>query len=330
MRIAFLTEMGFEGKIPNTHTNMRTEFAWMCALDADHFMIYDPNSLAKVSNYDAVFIIFPKGIVSLNAVGSKLSNDRNPISRLLEMDIISVLRAQHNTRIYYVQEGPHWLWNDYEISDQVGFYSMLHNCDGIFAHNESDVQYYRGMFPHLIVNVMPTLMIETLIKDITPATENKVIIGGNFARWYGGFESYIVASRFDVPIWAQTSHAMRDREHEMHNLYHLPRLLWIDWMKALSTFKYAVHLMPTVAAGTFSLNCAYFGIPCIGNKHVDTQKYCHPELSVDVNDMESATRLAEKLKEDNDFYKHCSRTATTQYRERYTEHVFNKTIGIVL
>jgi hypothetical protein len=40
MKIAFLTEMGFVGKIPENHPNMRTEFAWMHALDADHYNIH--------------------------------------------------------------------------------------------------------------------------------------------------------------------------------------------------------------------------------------------------------------------------------------------------
>jgi len=44
--------------------------------------------------------------------------------------------------------------------------------------------------------------------------------------------------------------------------------------------------MLTIAAGTFSLNCAYFGIPCIGNEKVDTQRLCFPELSVDVENIE--------------------------------------------
>lgn len=330
MKIAFLTEMGFEGKVPSNHINMRTEFAWMYALNADHYTIYDPSSISKVVNYDAVFIIFPKGIVSLNAVGSKLSNNINPVSKLLETNLIAVLKSQNNTSVYYIQEGPHWLWNDYEIIDQVNFYSMIYNCDGVFAHNESDVKYYKGMFPHLNVHVMPTLMIETLTNTIVPTAEDKVIIGGNFARWYGGFESYIVASRFEVPVWAQTSHATREREHEMHNLNHLPRLMWIDWMKELSTFKYAVHLMPTVAAGTFSLNCAYFGIPCIGNKHVDTQKNCHPDLSVDVHDVDMAVHLAEKLKTDHDFYTQCSKNAIKNYKEQYTEHVFKQKLGLIL
>ena len=46
MDIAFFTEMGFTGKIPRTHENMRTEFAWMCALNATHYPI---TSAQKIS-----------------------------------------------------------------------------------------------------------------------------------------------------------------------------------------------------------------------------------------------------------------------------------------
>ena len=89
-------------------------------------------------------------------------------------------------------------------------------------------------------------------------------------------------------------------------------------MNTLSTFKYAIHLMPTVAAGTFSLNCAYFGIPCIGNEKVDTQRLCHPDLSVDVDDVEKARKLAKRLKEDSTFYTVCSKMSKAMYKEIYT------------
>lgn len=324
MKIAFLTEMGFEGKIPSHHENMRTEFAWMNALDADHYSLYNGASINKVIGYDKVFIIFPKGIVSLNAVGVKLSSEPNPVSGLLQNNLVSILREHNNKEIYYIQEGPHWLWNDYEIADQVGFYSLLYSCDGILAHNESDAKYYRGMFPHSKVSVIPTLMIESLIQDIVPVPEEKVIIGGNFARWYGGFESYIVASEFELPIWAQTSHATRPRETELDNLHHLPRLSWVGWVKELSRFKYAVHLMPTVAAGTFSLNCAYLGIPTIGNISVDTQRICHPMLSVDVYDIDSARKLARQLRDDTDFYTECSTMAKNNYTQFNLHNFLNK------
>ena len=60
-KIAFLTEMGFVGKVPANHPNMRTEFAWMYALDADHYNIHLFGADKNLTDYDHVFIIFPKG-----------------------------------------------------------------------------------------------------------------------------------------------------------------------------------------------------------------------------------------------------------------------------
>lgn len=313
MKIAFLTEIPFKGKITSTHLNMRTEFAWMYALDADHYNI---NEYKIVNNYDNVFIILPKGILNLNAVGSKIANNKNTSSEILSLSIVKTLK-NNNQKVHYIQEGPSWLFNEYEIIDQFNFYNNLAECDSIFAHNEYDTNFYKGLFPNKNINVIPTLLIEDLIENIQPKTEDKVIIGGNFARWYGGFQSYIVADEFKIPIWTQESHAKREHEELVPNLYHLPRLNWFEWMKQLSTFKYAVHLMPTIAAGTFSLNCAYFGIPCIGNKHVDTQRLCHPELSVDVEDTNQARKLCQRLSTDNKFYSDCVETAKINYKKYY-------------
>jgi len=324
MKIAFLTEMGFEGKIPSNHSNMRTEFAWMHALDADHRHIHH---FQEVEGYDHVFVIFPKGKLYLSAEGSQLAADQNPVSELLIKEPVERLKLKNN-KVYVVQEGPHWWWNDYNMYDQVRFFNMMVSCDGIFAHNEHDAKYYRGMFPNVSVHGMPTLMIDSIVEDIQPIREEKIIIGGNFARWYGGMESFTVAQRFQVPIWGQTSHAMRAGEDQLIN--HLPRVMWTDWMKQLSSFKYAVHLMPTIAAGTFSLNCAYFGIPCIGNEKVDTQRLCHPDLAVDVEDVEKAAMLAERLRDDKDFYEECSITAKTNYNVYYKEELFKQKINSIL
>jgi hypothetical protein len=323
MKIAFLTEMGFEGKIPSDHTNMRTEFAWMYALDANHHNIH---TYKTISGYDHVFIIFPKGKTFLSAEGSSLiQNATNPVSDLLDSDIVLDLKKT-NQQVHYVQEGPHWWFNDYEIADQINFFNMLQNVDSIYAHNEFDANYYKGLCKDKLVNVIPTLMIETLTKNIKPVPDDKVIIGGNFARWYGGMESFIIASEFNLPTWAQTSHATR--KEEWHLVEHLPRVTWIEWMQQLSTFKYAVHLMPTVAAGTFSLNCAYFGIPCIGNNKVDTQRLCHPELAVDVNDLKTARNLAIRLRDDQEFYNECSKTALENYKKYYNIDIWKSKIGL--
>jgi hypothetical protein len=322
-KIAFLTEMGFVGKIPANHPNMRTEFAWMHALDADHFNIHMFDTL---KGYDHVFIIFPKGKFFLSIEGSKIIDGINPNSQLLKNDIVGRLKENENKKVHYIQEGPHWLYNDYEIVDQIYFFNFLQACDSIFTHNDSDVYYYKVLFPNKKVRPIGTLMIDTLVKDIQSTKEDKAIIGGNFARWYGGFESYMIAGNFEVPIWAQTSHAMREHEGIVDNLTHLPRMIWIEWMQNLSTFKYGVHMMPTVAAGTFALNCAYFGIPCIGNQDVDTQLLCHPSLAVDVSDLQTARELAIQLKEDNIFYSECSQMAKANYEACFSQKVWTDRI----
>ena len=324
MKIAFLTEMGFEGKIPSNHSNMRTEFAWMHALDAEHRYIYH---YREVRDYDHVFIIFPKGRVYLSAEGLQAAYGTNPVSNLLSEELVEILKL-NNKRVYNIQEGPHWWWNEYSMADQIGFYNMMISSDGIFAHNQHDVKYYRGMFPNVPVHGIPTLMIDSIVEDIHPVREEKVIIGGNFARWYGGMESFTVAQRFDVPIWGQTSHAMREGEDQL--VKHLPRVMWTEWMEQLSSFKYAVHLMPTIAAGTFSLNCAYFGIPCIGNEKVDTQRLCHPDLAVDVEDVEKAAMLAERLRDDEEFYRQCSITAKDNYRIYFNQELFKQKLNNIL
>jgi hypothetical protein len=284
----------------------------------------------NLTNYDHVFIIFPKGKTFLSSEGSRLVNGVNPISELLQQSIVRRIKEKGNHKVHYVQEGPHWWWNDYEISDQIGFYNMLSECDSIFAHNESDIPYYKGLFPTKEVQSIYSLMIDDYVKDIVPTKEDKVIIGGNFARWYGGFESYMVAQIFNVPIWVQDSHAKRENEEYMDGLHHLPRLIWNDWMRELSTYKYAVHLMPTVAAGTFSLNCAYLYVPCIGNIKVDTQRICHPLLSIDVSDIDSARKLAIKLRDDKSFYDECSNICRENYEKYYSLDVWKNNMNVIL
>lgn len=309
MKIAFLSEMGFMGKIPANHPNMRTEFAWMHALNADHLPVVN---YAAVRDYDWVFLILPKGGVSLNSEGIRLDDKPNRFARLYQEPLVLRLKDL-NKRVAYVQEGPSWYVNDFSLPDQFNFYNQLAECDVIFAHNDYDTNWYEGLFPSKKVTTIPTLMIEELIRTISPAPEPQTIIGGNFCRWYGGFQSFMVASELQVPIYVQTSHCSQPGEDQIPNLHVLPRLTWIDWIKTLATFRYAVHLMPTVAAGTFSLNCAYLGIPCIGNKKVDTQRICHPQLSVEAEDVRTARDMAIRLLMDTKFYDECSKEAKWNY-----------------
>ncbi len=307
MKVAFLTETKYTGKWPNTFPNIRTEIAWQIALDSDHYNIHD---YKIVKGYDVVFVIFPKATVKLNTVGVEMTTHGIDTDISIYASPIITTLKEHNKNVCNIQEGPSWFFNEYDLITQFNFYNQLAACDILFAHNEYDTHFYKGLFPQTKVAVIPSLMI---INQSIPLPliikEQKTIISSNFCRWGGGFQSYLIATEFECPIYVPSSHCKRTGEEAVLNLHHLPWTTWNNWMIQLSKFKYAVNLMPTVAAGTFSMNCSYFGIPCIGNEQIDTQSQLFPELSVDVNDIHSARHLAIELKLDLDFYEHVSHYA---------------------
>ena len=59
MKIGFFSEAGYEGKVPRSHPNMRTDVAWVCALDATHHPIPQLSNLAD-NSYDIGMMIIPK------------------------------------------------------------------------------------------------------------------------------------------------------------------------------------------------------------------------------------------------------------------------------
>ena len=105
---------------------------------------------------------------------------------------------------------------------------------------------------------------------------------------------------------------------------HLPYLNWKEWIHELNKYKYGVHLMRTHAAGTFALNCAYLGIPCIGYKGLDTQMICHPDLTVELGDLNAARNIALKLRKDEEFYLYCSKLSKDMYNKHFSEEVFKQ------
>lgn len=315
-KIAFITEGGFIGKISRDNYNMKLDLAWQSILQSDHYPFQQYN---EIQGYDFVLIIWPKADVHLNSEGARLSNSsrrgNNKVFELGEL-IIKQLKSK-NSKVGFIQEGPVWFSNDYDLSLQIYHYNIIQESDFIFCHNSKDLNYYTGITNKPVIS-FNSIMVKDLIKKINNNKEDKTIIGGNFSNWYAGFNSFLVAKNYNNPIWCPSMHNKQPGEEQLIN--HLPYMNWLDWMKELSKFKYAIHLMPTAAAGTFSLNCAYFGIPCIGNKDLDTQINCFPDLSIDVNDINMANKLAIKLKEDNDFYNHCSEFAKKIVEDYYDEN----------
>jgi len=307
MKILWLTESPLQGKIPRDFPNMRTEMAWMCSSEGQHYHIGELPNIQEV--YDFAIIIIPKREDLL----------RN-MSTFNGFDLVGNMRRVAD-KIGWMQEGPVNYYQDYNVGIQVWWYSVLSELDFLMVHNERDRKYISGLFPNKQVFVNQSLMIEAALPSGPWHEESDrqgVMIGGNFVSWYGGFDSYMVATELSDEIYAPTMGRMPESESGLQGIKHIEYKTWQEWQTILSQRKYGIHLMPTFAAGTFALNCSRLGIPCIGYKGLDTQETLHPDLSVDLFDIDSARALAAGLHDEKRYNEYSERTKTL-YEQVYSE-----------
>lgn len=304
-KIAFISELPFSGKVDRNHPHMRTEFAQFCALKADHYCFYDMSNLQ--SGYDHIILLVSK----TDKLREFLYQQENLVSRL----------RSYGKKIWFMQEATAQIYQSKELHHQIWHYNLLQEVDGILTENITDYNYFKGItHSDKEIHTIPTLIIaDNFVYLRDNEKEDKSMMGGNFTSWYGGFDSYLVAREFDTPISVPK---MRNVQNESQLVEVLPHVTFNEWMGVLSKYKYAVHLMPNITAGTFSLNCSFFGIPCIGYVDSDTQRICQPKLSVDRFDLESARRFAKMLKQDKDFYNECSQDAMKNHDKYFSEEVF--------
>ena len=301
MKVAFFTEMGFGGKVPRTHKNMRTEFAWMVALNADHYNLND----IPEQYYQLGIVITPKN-----------SPEKVDLGRI----------KNFCKNVGVMQEGPFWFFQDYELSNQIHYYNNLVESDIIFAHNEQDARYYKGLIGHKDVRVLQSLMIEDALLNVQlqhPEGRDGIMIGGNMKSWYGGFDSFMLASSVTDKIYSPQMGRRQEGEEQL-GITQLPYLEWDKWISELSKRKIGIHMMRTHAAGTFAMNCSYLGIPCVGYNNLDTQRELHPNLSVRDGDMETARELVKKLWNDLDFYEENRILTQNLYKEKYSEEEWKR------
>jgi len=329
MKIGFFTEAGYEGGVPRNHPNMRTDVAWVCALNAYHHPLKylepgagrdDSHGSISLNNvpsggYDVGIVIIPK-------------HKRH----LIKIDLIKSIK-QVCKKVCVMQESTYWYWQDDFIDEQVWYYNNLMEADLILCHNDDDLNYYRGM-TNKRCELLPSLMItdnlgcklgKRINDSVLPCgggNKEGVIIGGNFVSIYRGFDSYVVADQFGLPVYAPTTGRMKPEERGLH-INHLEWMQWYQWIHVISKF-YAGVQLGTAAAGTFNLNLSFHGIPCIGYESLNTQAILHPETTVKDGHVDKARELANRLVNDVAFYEKCSRDTRRLYEKHYSEEVFVK------
>ena len=168
MKVGFFSEASYEGKVPRNHYNMRTDVAWVCALEAYHCPIPMIDTIEN-NSFDVGVMILPK--------------NRKP---LLDYPLLEHYRRVCK-KVTVMQESYYNYWQDSSIAEQIWYFNFLAEMDLIFCHNDVDLKYYNGL-TNVRTELLPTVMITD---NITPRNEwgDGVIIGGNWVKDYGGFDS---------------------------------------------------------------------------------------------------------------------------------------------
>lgn len=310
-KVIFFSEIGSPSGILHARTfaNMRTDVAWSVALKAP---IYNFEAINFES--DLGIIIVPK---------------KSP-EKAINFHSENIYKCK---RWAVMQEANQTYWQNFEVPTQIQYLQLLNSVDMIFCHNEIDVKYYNGILNAVKSFLMPSLMIVDAIPQEAkkvPQKRTDAVLNGNWVEWYGAADSFMIAQEFGEQIYAPSMGRKQEYEDYLEDIRYLPYMTWADWMVELNKRKYGVNLMRTFAAGTFSLNCSFLAIPCLGWDVLETQRLCFPELSVPVGDMVEARRMAKHLKNNELFYNHVSEYARKVSLQLFGEETFVKNFNNIL
>ena len=315
MNIKYATsEMGFEGYFPVNYPNLRVLETQLLYLEAYHLPIQ------KIFNEGKTY----KGSLLYNI--GKGGFEKPYISDLYHNyhNVVSLLQEKFD-EIYIYQDGEIGWWNQVDTRLQAWWYNQLRASNGILVPNSTDIPFYKGLFPDKEIKVIRSVMTdEGLDKTKFKPQENRTIVTGPLTREYNGFSQVLIAHNADMPIDIPPmgeSRMPKDSWEMAPNLgiNYLNYMSWVDWMYNLSRYKIGYMMSAATASGSFALNCAYLGIPCIGDKRADTQSILFPDLAIDVFDNKKALDLTLKLKKDLDFYIEVSNKAKRLYKKEFTK-----------
>ena len=297
-KIVFFSESGVMGRIPRDFENARTEYAWMLALEAPHYTL----GTKLDENFDLGIVIIPKS---------------NP-----QVDLDFYRKNCKNVAV--MQEGPHWYFQDYPIPHQFNYANTIVDADWIYCHNKSDIKYYKGLGCK-DVRVMRTLMLPEGLDSAQYSSDKEgIILGGNFTSWYSGLDSYLISHAVNEPITNVSMGRKQPEEDMIPDIKYLPYMSWREWIDECGKYKVGIHMMRTHAAGTFSMNLAYHGTPCLGYYGLDTQDLLHPQTTVELGSIQKAQKILKRLYEDEFFYQECSEQTERRFKKYYSEEAWLK------
>ena len=311
------SEMGFEGYFPVNYPNLRVLETQLLYLEAYHLPIQKIITEGKTYKGSLLYNI-GKGDFEKPYISDLYHNYHN---------IVGLLQEKFEG-VYIYQDGEIGWWNQVDTRLQAWWYNQLRAASGILVPNSTDVSFYKGLFPDKEIKVIRSVMTdEGLDKSKFKPKENRTLITGPLTREYNGFSQLLLAHNLDMPVDIPPmgeSRMPKDSWEMADNLgvNYLQYMTWAEWMYNLSRYKIGYMMSSATASGSFALNCAYLGIPCIGYDDINTQKDLFPDLSIKRGDIQHARRLANNLVQNDDFYNRVSTKAKELYNELYKEDKF--------
>jgi hypothetical protein len=245
-------------------------FTWAKALDAT--MIPYEYYLDMI--IDGEFTLPPKDITIF--IPSKTI-------RKYDNKILEYKKKFPQTLVGIMQEGPINLFENWTAHEQYDWLNILDSVDFLLTHNLNDRAYIKNITKNKNPTyVLPTLFDGSLMPPPLPMDERRgVMIMGCPGQWYNAMPAIktcldLGIKRIGIPGMGRITDDFREfckeKKIEIYSW-----IQWADWLDVLKTYTFGINIMTTRAAGTFNLNCAALGLPCIGFYDLDTQINCHNE-----------------------------------------------------
>lgn len=280
MRIAFVTEMPFFGKLPKEFKDFRTVESWIYGFGAVNVPF---NKLDKVSSadFDLFIIIIPKGHAEVCSI---------------------ILEKLPMKQTVVLQEGPCYYFQDLPSEQVLVYEKLLRDCKMILCHNERDCSYFR-QFNKTCLR-LPTCC-DTQLSFKRDKRDKVALSFGSQCSWYNGQTSYRILkdSGFEI-VCPRMGRFKKDEklECDVKNIGVFDYMPWYTFMSAIRNVGLACHMMPTMAASSYAIICAMLSIPCIcGPSDIAKDLFPYTTTS-DPYDYEMGSIMVKKLVGDKDFY----------------------------
>ena len=282
MKIALISEMGYDGKIPESKNARRV---WELLSDGLPLYFFNYMKLLGMprltKSFDAIIYIVPKSNPGMCQLIQKTMRTNKDINHII------------------LQEGPWWGFQEWSIKEQALYLKTVKMADAFFSMSDDAEKYYKNLAKKVSRVVFP-VDIERARKYNQPERQKMILIGGNSVPWYNGTTSILSSigkgRTIMMPTMGRNKGVMEsidwEYEYPENKFQQVPYLDHDNWLRVIGSVELVVHMFPQCAGERLPMEAAAVGTPCIGNIQNSIQMSIFPRLGAEVWDL---TRSSEQV-----------------------------------